>query len=127
MKNCYKIILVLLLCLVNFTWIFTEQIFAGSAPDLNCTWLPWCDWGDDVSKNVAMGMVSKIIWELIKYVAAIAVLSLMISWVMYIISWWEEEKVKKAKTAIIWSFAGVFLSISAWSIINLINGFSISF
>jgi hypothetical protein len=65
--------------------------------------------------------VSAVIWELIKYVAVVAVLSVMISGVLYLVSGWEEEKVKKAKTWIIWSLVWVFLSVSAWGLINLLN------
>jgi len=43
---------------------------------------------------------------------------------MYLISGGEEEKVKKAKTWIIWSLVGVFLSISAWGIIGILNEIS---
>jgi hypothetical protein len=69
--------------------------------------------------------VSAVIWELIKYVAVVAVLSVMISGVLYLVSGWEEEKVKKAKTWIIWSLVWVFLSVSAWWMINLLNTLTI--
>jgi hypothetical protein len=69
--------------------------------------------------------VSALIWEFIKYVAVVAVITLMISGIMYLVSGWEEEKVKKAKTWIIWSLVWVFFSVSAWWIINVLNSLSI--
>ena len=125
MKNSYKIRLLLIIFFVIFI-IFSNELFAAPlAPLLNCTWLPWCINDTGVS-NVSIGKISNLIWQSIKYVAVIAVLSLMVSWIMYLISGWEEEKTKKAKRAIIWSLAWVFLSISAWSIINIINSIKIS-
>ena len=79
-------------------------------------------WVDDIVSNIWWDIIS----TLIQYVAVIAVISLIISWIMYLLSWWEEEKVKKAKNWIIWSLVWVLLAISAYWIINLINQLSIS-
>jgi hypothetical protein len=49
----------------------------------------------------------------------------MISGVMYMVSWGEEEKTKKAKSWIIWSLVGVFLSISSYYIISTIANINI--
>jgi hypothetical protein len=45
--------------------------------------------------------------------------------VMYLISAWEDEKANKAKKWIIYSLVWVFVSSSAWWIINLINNLRI--
>lgn len=90
----------------------------------------------EVHKNLPWGNINDVnkipeilgwwlISTMIRYVAIIAVLSLMLSWIMYLISGWEEEKVKKAKNWIIWSLLGVFFSISAWWIIEIINNIQI--
>lgn len=109
-----------------FIFIFyiskSVNVFA-TWPDIKCEWLPWCDSlsSDDVLTNIA-----DFIWEvLIQYVSVLAVIALMISWIMYLVSTWDEDKVKRAKNWIIWSLVWVFLSISAWFIINLINNLSI--
>lgn len=98
-------------------------------PDIWCWGLPFCkedQTGLDWAKNID---VNKVAWnfvsELIQYVAVIAVISLMISGIMYLVSGWEEEKVKKAKTWIIWSLVWVFLSVSAFAIISIVNEISI--
>jgi hypothetical protein len=44
---------------------------------------------------------------------------------MYLLSSWEEEKANKAKKWIIYSLIGVFISVSAWWIINLLNNIKI--
>jgi hypothetical protein len=58
-------------------------------------------------------------------VAVVALFALIFSWVMYLISSWDEEKIKKAQKWIIYSLIWVFISVSAWWIINLINDFRI--
>jgi hypothetical protein len=50
---------------------------------------------------------------------------LILSGMMYLVSWGEEEKVKKAKMWIVWSLVWVFLSVSAWGIINMLNNIKI--
>jgi len=96
---------------------------SNMAKELDNLWLPWSGTSVD---NIA----NKVWWDLIstfiQYVAIIAVIALMLSWLMYLIANWDEEKVKKAKNWILWSLTWVLLSISAWWIINIINNLKIS-
>lgn len=78
--------------------------------------LPWAWKWDDVIEKVS----SNIITEMIKYVAVLAVIALMISWIMYMFSDGEEEKTKKAKSWILWSLTAVVLSISSYYIVTTI-------
>lgn len=134
-----KIILIFLLIFINFWFLINNNIFAldaPNAPKVNCIWLPWCDitnndWKvfDETWLNTKWWEWMKWIWnviaEWIKYVSVLAVLSLIISWFFYILSWWEDEKTKKAKRMIIWSLIWVIISITAWWIINLVNKINI--
>lgn len=97
-----------------------SNIFAANSPAINCEGLPWCgtNWVND--ENVIEQISSNIITEMIKYIAVLAVIALMISWIMYMLSWGEEEKTKKAKTWIIWSLVWVLLSISSYYIVSMI-------
>ncbi len=110
---------------------FASQIFASNAPGVVCNGLPGCssDGVWEVDNSVGGQNFFSFLWNLIsewiKYVAVLAVLALIIAGIMYLTSAWEEEKVKKAKSAIIWSLVWVLLSTSAWAIINVINSFSI--
>ncbi len=111
---------------------FVNFSLASWAPSVSCVWLPWCP---DTSlvhpswANVSSNFESTFVWKatidlvvtFIKYIAAIAVISVMIGWIMYMISWGEEEKVKKAKSWILWSIVWVLLSISAFWIIRIIT------
>jgi len=97
-------------------------------PKVNCIWLPWCvDKNIDkptpasTTQNLWMEVITNLIWNLIQYVAVFAVIALMLSGIMYLISWWEEEKVKKAKSWITWSLVAVLLSTTAWWIISMVN------
>ena len=110
--------------IIGFWTLFLEKVFAIPAwiiPD--DTWLPW----DGVnSSNVFWKVFGWFITEFIKYIAVVAVISLMLSGIMYIVSGWEEEKVKNAKNWIIWSLVWVLLSVSAYAIVWFINKIVIS-
>ena len=102
------------------------------APTVNCYWLPGCPDTDienpgeaNLSYNIWLRVIANIIGQAMQFVAVIAVIALILSGMMYLLSGWEEEKTKKAKTWIIWSLVWVFLSVSAWGIINLLNKITI--
>jgi len=67
--------------LVSFSTVFS------AAPEIKCDWLPGCKWtgGED---HTATEFISHLIGLLIQYVAVIAVIALMISGIMYLISGW---------------------------------------
>lgn len=96
----------------------------SAAPPVNCGWLPGCDSSsfDDVS---IFGIIWNLISLMIQYITVFAVLAVMYGGIMYLVSSGEEEKTKKAKNIIIWALAWVFLSVAAWSIIGILNNFSI--
>lgn len=131
--NMKKIIQIFL-----FWVIFLSQLwntFAQQAPGVACYWLPWCKVTstgalDRTIANADDRIIFTFLWNVISegitYVAVIAVLSLMVWGVMFILAAWEEEKITKARKWIIWSLVGVILSISAWWIINLLNTFKIN-
>lgn len=137
MKNISKKIIILLLILIGLSNFYNNIFAAEPASEpvkVNCFWLPWCAITDisnietetGISKNISLSWIWNLVWLLIQYVAVLAVISLMIAGLFYIFSGWAEEKTKKAKNWIIWSLVWVFVSISAWWIINLINSFQIS-
>ncbi len=122
---------ILILTTLLLTNIFVSNTYA-EAPSVNCFWLPWCSDSNiekptdaNIENNIWTEVISNIIGQAIQFVAVIAVISLIASWFLYLISWWEEEKVKKAKTWIIWSLAWVLLSISAWWIVSMLNKITI--
>lgn len=112
-----KIISIILL---NFV-IVINKVFAE--PDIECSWLPGCDRDSDE----ILFFVWDIVAELIKYVAVVAVIALIAAGFMYIFSAWEDEKTKKARKWIIWSLIAVFISISWYFLINIINDAKIKF
>lgn len=125
-----KISIIITIVFSYFMW-FTINTFADQ-PVLNCIWLPGCV---DTEKsepsaasdtnNLGIKVINNIIWQIIQFVAVIAVIALILSGIMYLISWGDEEKTKTAKSWIIWSLVWVFLSVSAWGIINLLNNLKI--
>jgi len=118
-----KKILLIIFIILGFTYY--KDIYA--IPSINCNWMPWCtnNGAFETNNSTVNNFLWKTISEFIKYISVIAVISLMIWWIMFIISGWEEEKTKKAKSWITWSLIWVFLSISAYMIITIINNFNI--
>ena len=101
--------------------------FAGQWDERAPIYDDWLPGSNITDANIAIETISSnIIAELIKYVAVFAVIALMISWVMYMLSSGDEEKTKKARTWIIWSVVAVLLSISAYYIVNTLNEFQIT-
>lgn len=119
-----------------FLWIYLSlitNIFASSKwPSVVCNWLPGCktDSVGQVNNSVTSESFFWFAWNLIsttiQYIAVLSVLALVVAWIMYLVSAWEEDKVTKAKSAIIWSLVWVLVSTSAWAIINLLNSFRIN-
>jgi len=109
--------------------IFIDNSFALDMP-VKCQWLPWCDLGWDgwVHEEKVFSFIWKVTSESIKYITVFAVVALMLAWLNFVVWWWlswEEEKVKKAKTWVMWALVWVILSISAWWIINILNNLEV--
>ncbi len=118
--NMFKKIIYIYVIFITNIYITNADVPTWLIP--NNTGLPW-------NNTVARDIVGKVWWnfisEMIQYVAVIAVISLMFSGIMYLTSGWVEEKVKKAKTWVIYSLVWVLLSISAWTIIKILNELTI--
>ncbi len=106
-------------------FLLASHAFAvDSSPRINCYGLPGCP--DDnkavpskpnVSENSFTEAIADAISFIMPYVAIFAIIAVMISGVMYLISAGDEDKVNRAKKWIIWSLLWVLLSISSWFII----------
>lgn len=108
--------------------IFTSLLFVTDfvhSTSITCEWLPGCPDDSLIDGKSWLKFIAKVISEFMQIVAVIAVFALIFSWVMYLLSSWEEEKANKAKKWIIYSLIGVFISVSAWWIINLLNNIKI--
>ena len=108
--------------LLGILGIFFANV-ANAAPDIYCWALPWCNDSGPSEEN-AYSILGNIIALTIQYTAVIAVIAVMIWWILYLLSSGDEEKTKKAKNVIIWSLVGVFVSLSAYGIIEIINNFN---
>lgn len=111
-----------------FAWV--NMIFAWDSPDISCAWLPWCEfWTDSIGwrGNVFLwwDIIIKFITTFIQFIAVIAVISLIFSWIMYLFSMWDDDKLQKIKRWIIYSLIWVFISMSSWAIINILNNITI--
>lgn len=112
--------------------LLIQNVFAAGkdAPTINCYGLPGCvdkkieaPTDPNIDKNNTAIYIVEIISTMLQYVTVVAVITLMISGVMYLLSGWEEEKVNKAKNWIIWSLVWVLISMSSWFLVSIINDF----
>lgn len=111
--------------IIFFVSFLSLWSLAFAVPEVNCWNLPGCNDGASVSESDTFNIIWNVIETGIQYTAVIAVLAIMIGWVMYLISSGDEEKTKRAKNIIIWALVWVFISMSAYSLITLINNFRI--
>ncbi|MDA9129318.1 pilin [Candidatus Gracilibacteria bacterium] len=96
------------------------------APEVNCGALPGCgDTGTGVGETEVYNIIGNLIRTAIEYISVIAVIAVMFGGILYLLSGGDEEKTKKAKNVIIWALVGVLISVFAWSIIGIINTFTI--
>ena len=120
MKKIFSSLIVSCIALYSYANMY------AAAPEINCWALPGCgEWGAGVWETGVYNIIGNLIRTLIEYIAVIAVIAIMIWGIMYLISWGEEEKIKKAKNIIIWALVWVLVSVFAWSIIGVINTFTI--
>jgi len=87
------------------------------------------------SPNIELGLpfqnsgdpsgLASIISELIKFVGVISVMSLSWGGVLFASSYGEDSKLKKAKNILIYSLAGVLLSMTGYPIIRILSGLSL--
>lgn len=118
MKYIYCIISIIFYSLVS-----VQAFAATNAPTINCYGLPGCNdekWlpsDPNVKENSFTEAIAETIAFLMPYVAVLAVLAIMISGVMYLLSAGDEDKVNRAKKWIIWSLVWVLLSLSSWYIV----------
>lgn len=124
LQKKYIFIVMVLLLSFYYGWdVFAAKLQWGNI-EVACEGLPGCSNNSSVWNG--WEFIAELISQAILYLSAIAVIALILSGMMYIFSAWEDEKTKKAKTWIIWSLVGVFISIAAWGIINLLNSISIT-
>lgn len=124
-----KIIITLFIIFLGINWAYAEWE-KSTPPAVNCIGLPWCE-----SKNIedpsidrrwdiiVNNTIQNIVSQMILYVWIISMVVFMINWVKYVESLWDEEKVWKYKKAIIYSIVWVIMSMSSYTIINLLNEF----
>lgn len=117
MKSLYKQI-----CII-FALLSTGAYTYADTPGKDCGGHPLC--GSSSSTWGVFRVIGDVIALGIKYVAILAVIAVMIGGIMYLLSSGQEEKTKKAKNVIIWALVGVFLSVSAMALINIVNNFRI--
>lgn len=102
-----------------FALLAVSYAFADSLPESQDMGLPFT--GKAPSASIAI-----IIKEAMKYIGVLAIISLSWGGVQFLISAGEEQKVKAGKSIIIYSIVGVLLSITAYTIVDILIAFKIA-
>lgn len=71
-------------------------------------------------KTLTEGVLPKFAVTFTGFIAAVALLFVIIAGVRFAIAYGEEEAVTKAKDQVIWSLAGLVIAILAYSIVNIL-------
>lgn len=93
-----------------------QKTFADVAPPDWDFGLPF-----ERSKNNPHSFLSKWIAETVKYVWLLAIFSLTVWWIMYITSFWDDGKTKKARNLIVYSIIWVVVAWMAFALVSLVN------
>jgi hypothetical protein len=130
--NKFLLIRHILLSIIGIAFLSLSSIVTFGASNGNVTdpvtiWLPFeqytsTDPSDGGSITTA---IAKSILAFIPYVLALAVLSLIGAGIYYLISWGNEEKVKTAKSTLLYTIIGVIIATSAYTIANIVNSLSV--
>ena len=72
----------------------------------------------------AVGGIIKIIKLIIQYTAVIAVIAVIYWGIQYVLSFWADDKIKKAKWIIIYALVWVGLSIAAYTMVAIVASVS---
>ncbi len=128
--NKFILIRHFLLSIIGIVFLSLSSIVtfgAGNVTDPVTIWLPFEQY---TSTNPSDGgsittAIAKSILAFIPYVLALAVLSLIGAGIYYLISWGNEEKVKTAKSTLLYTIIGVIIATSAYTIANIVNSLSV--
>ena len=106
--------IILLVCLS----LITSSAFAD-LPKPQEMGLPFTGKGADTS-------IALVIKEAMKYIGVLAVIALSWGGVQFLLSAGEDQKVKVAKNIITYALVGVILSITAYTIVDILIAFKIT-
>lgn len=120
----------LLLSIVSIFFLtlsFGIAFWAGNVTDPVTIWLPFEQYtSTNPNDNGSItSAIAKSILGIIPYVLALAVLSMIGAGIYYLISWGNEEKVKTAKSTLLYTIIGVIIATSAYTIANIVNSLSV--
>jgi|GEM_PF-3270378 hypothetical protein len=109
-------VIISLFSLVNTTWAGVAKIPGG-----NCT-----TWGIKCTGNDAPSDIVSYMWAginvVLAFLAIVAAAALVYNGIMYIISRGEDDKIRQAKTGIVYSVLGIFVvGLAAWIVNAIIN------
>lgn len=93
----------------------------------NDAWLPTFNvWKWFIKTESPYYFALVITKQIIMYTGIIAVIAVMIWWITYLVSLWNDEKIKKAKNIIIYSIVWVLVSILSYTFVDIINSLTLN-
>ncbi len=122
-------------------WLITHDIYADC--DINSQssaseYLKWCagsGWPDNAinpsqwwgGSTAIKALITSISKNVISFWALFAIGAIVFSGIQYTTSYWDDEKVKKAKTTGIYALMGLFLLLLAFPLVDIMVNFVYSF
>lgn len=107
-----------------FSSFLAITVFADNLPVAADMGLPFQTTEETTQEN-ATGPIIKIIKEAIKYVGLLAILAISWGGIQFLVSYGNDEKVKKAKQTITYALIGVLLSVFAYTIVDIVNSVNV--
>lgn len=128
--NKFILIRHFLLSIIGIVFLSLSSIVtfgASNVTDPVTIWLPFEQYtSTDPNNNTSITTaIAKSILAFIPYILALAVLSMIGAGIYYLISWGNEEKVKTAKSTLLYTIIGVIIATSAYTIANIVNSLSV--
>jgi len=77
---------------------------------------------NDKGNTNIVEVITRIITFLLTFLAALAVLIILVAGVMYITSGGDEGKVETAKNWILYAIIGLIIALLGWVIVNIVSG-----
>jgi hypothetical protein len=107
-------------------WLFND--ITNEIPYCNDAWecgvIEWVDAIKNINAIETDRPASQYIQDVVKYIlyffALVATLIIIYSWFNMLISVWDEEKVKKSKSIILYAIFGLILIFLAWPLIDFV-------
>jgi hypothetical protein len=111
-----------------FDGIFQDKNTIPYCNDGKCWFIEWINeiWKSNIdwviTKGTASDYIQRVVVYLLRFLALVAVIVIIYAWFNILTAAWEDEKVKKSKSMILYAIVGLAIIFLAWPITTFIIG-----